>query len=106
MSKHGLITPPFFKIGKYFYNDPKHKKNGEFDVVTYDQKGYISYKCKFTNDSIDNDLISEEKRQISNADLPCYKLGFVSKNGFSKGIEKNGLNLYSLEDFYDEKLKD
>lgn len=106
MNKHGLIIPPFLKIGKYFYSDPKRKKSGEFDVVTFDPSGYISYECKFTNGPINNDIVSEEKRQILDASLPCYKLGFVSKNGFSKDLEKGDLNLYSLEDFYSDELKD
>ena len=28
-------------LGKYYYDDPKNKVNGEFDVVTLDKFGYI-----------------------------------------------------------------
>ena len=35
----GAIDPVIEKIGKYYYDDPKTKTNGEFDVVTLDEKG-------------------------------------------------------------------
>lgn len=28
------IEPVLYKIGKYYYDDPKNRVNGEFDVVT------------------------------------------------------------------------
>ena len=34
-------------LGKYYYDDPKNKVNGEFDVVTLDKFGYIFYEVKF-----------------------------------------------------------
>ena len=37
----GLMDEIFEKIGKYYYDDPVAKKNGEFDIVTQDDKGYI-----------------------------------------------------------------
>lgn len=105
-NKHKLINPPFLKIGKYFYNDRKRRKNGEFDVVTQDQNGYISYECKFTDELINKDVVLEEEKQIAEAGIPFYKLGFVSKSGFPKELEKKGLILYSLKDFYSEELRD
>ena len=39
-NKRGALPEVFEKIGKYYYNDPKTKRNGEFDVVTFDHKGY------------------------------------------------------------------
>ena len=40
----GLMDPVIEKIGKYYYDDPKTKTNGEFDVVTLDEKGYAFYR--------------------------------------------------------------
>ena len=36
----GNIEPVIEKIGKYYYDDPKTRTNGEFDVVTQDEIGY------------------------------------------------------------------
>ena len=35
------LEESFGLIGKYYYDDPKTKTNGEFDVVTEDETGYI-----------------------------------------------------------------
>ena len=42
----GNIDPVLEKIGKYYYDDPKTRSNGEFDVVSEDEKGYIFYEGK------------------------------------------------------------
>lgn len=34
----------FEKIGKYYYDDPVAKKNGEFDIVTQTIKAIFSMK--------------------------------------------------------------
>ena len=41
------MEEPFEKIGRYYYDIPKERRNGEFDIVTYDPKGYIFYEVKF-----------------------------------------------------------
>ena len=40
-NKNGEIDPVFEKIGKYYYDNPIEHTNGEFDVVTEDEKGYV-----------------------------------------------------------------
>ena len=40
-NRKGLMDEVFEKIGKYYYDDPIEKKNGEFDIVTLDDRGYI-----------------------------------------------------------------
>ena len=42
-NKAGEISPTLYKVGKYYYDDAKNKRNGEFDVVTLDKKGYTFY---------------------------------------------------------------
>lgn len=42
-NRKGLMDEVFEKIGKYYYDDPIEKKNGEFDIVTLDDRGYIFY---------------------------------------------------------------
>ena len=43
-NRKGLMDEIFEKIGKYYYDDPAEKKNGEFDIVTQDDRGIFSMK--------------------------------------------------------------
>lgn len=45
----GLIKPFIEDIGTYWYDNPKEKNNGQFDLVTKSKDGYIVYEVKFTN---------------------------------------------------------
>lgn len=101
----GFIKPPFFKIGTYSFNDAKAKKNYQFDVVTQDKNGFISYECKYAKNPIDIEVLNEEIRQTSASPLPFYNLGFISKNGFSSKEKYAGRITYTLEDFYAPDLK-
>lgn len=81
-NRKGLMDEIFEKIGKYYYDDPIEKKNGEFDIVTLDDNGYIFYESKFRKDPITESMIQNEIRQVQQTGLKCYKYGFFSKNGF------------------------
>lgn len=98
-NRQGEINPPLEKIGKYYYDDAKNKKNGEFDVVSLDEIGYIFYEVKFKNKPIDQKMIDEEIEQVKNTGLNCYKYGFVSKSGF-ENVNNENLILYTLDDLY------
>lgn len=87
-------------IGTHFFDKTRNKINREFDVVTKDKMGYISYECKYTNSPISLDVIEEEIRQTKNLNIRFYKLGFISKSGFEKNIDKDKYNCYELKDFY------
>lgn len=52
------------KIGKYYYDNPKEHNNGEFDVVTEDEKGYVFYEVKFKNKPITDEIIDKEIKQV------------------------------------------
>ena len=95
-----LINPIILKIGTYSFNDFKNKTNREFDVVTLDKNGYISYECKFTNSKINNKIVVEEEQQTKNLNITFYKLGFISKNGFSDDVDAEKYSCISLSDFY------
>ena len=86
-NKEGRITEPFEMIGKYYYDDPIHKKNGEFDIVTKDRLGYIFYECKYKNKVITNQIVQEEIQQVKDTGLLCYRYGFFSKHGFDDDID-------------------
>lgn len=96
----GKINPPLMDVGTYFYDDKKLKINRQFDVVTLDENGYISYECKYSNRKVDNKVIEEEIRQSKDLEIEFYKLGFISKSGFDKEVDKVKYNLFTLADFY------
>lgn len=81
-NRAGLIEPPFDRIGKYYYDDPKTRTNGEFDIVTEDPLGYAFYEAKFRREPISLSMIREEIRQVQATSLNCYKYGFFSRSGF------------------------
>lgn len=99
MNLENKIKPVLYKIGTYYYDDPKRKLNGEFDVVTLDKYGYKFYECKFTNGPIDDTNVLEEERQISYLAIGKVRLGFISKNGFNLSEPKD-YDYLTLEDLY------
>ena len=98
-NREGQIQPPFFKIGRFIYNDKAAHKNGEFDVMTEDEKGYCSYECKYRKKPVDMTTVHEEEYQISSLGLPFHRLGFFSRSGFD-GIDPGQYSLTSLDDIY------
>ena len=95
----GEIEPVIEKIGKYYYDDPVNHKNGEFDIVTQDEKGYIFYEAKYKSRPVTNGLIQKEIEQVRTTNLNCYGFGFFSKAGFSDKIDPS-VTTYTLEDLY------
>lgn len=81
-NRNGRIEPPFDKIGKYYYDDPKTRTNGEFDTVTEDPNGYIFYESKFRKEPLSLAMIQEEIKQVQATGLNCYKYGFISRSAF------------------------
>lgn len=99
LNSNHKITPVLYAIGKYYYDDPKNRKNGEFDVVTLDKNGYNFYEVKFINKPIDDSIVNEEEYQLENLKIKYNKLGFISKTGFNlKKPEK--YSLITLDDMY------
>ena len=81
-NRKGEIEPVIEKIGKYYYDNPVERTNGEFDVVTEDEKGYAFYEVKFRNKPITDEVIDKEIKQVEATGLNCYKYVFISKSGF------------------------
>ena len=75
-NRKGLMDEVFEKIGKYYYDDPIEKKNGEFDIVTLDDRGYIFYEAKFRKEPVTENVVRNEIRQVEQTGLECYKYGF------------------------------
>lgn len=100
MNRLGRIEEPFDRIGKYFYNDAANRKNGEFDIVTHDAKGYIFYEAKFRKHPVDEKMIRAEIEQVEKTGLCCYKYGFISRSGFDFPMQENVI-LISLKSLYE-----
>lgn len=100
-NKNGKINPPFRKIGKYYYDDPINRKNGEFDIVSEDINGFTFYECKYINEKVNEKIIKKEIEEVNKSPLKAKKYGFFSKNGFeiNEGLKEN-IKLYTLEDLY------
>ena len=95
----GRIEPVIEKIGKYYYDDPTNHANGEFDVVTYDEKGYVFYEVKFRKHPLSETMIKEEISQVEETRLNCYKYVFISRSGF-EGKETENIKFVNLEELF------
>lgn len=100
LNRENKLEVPFHKIGKYYYDDPINKKNGEFDIVSENKKGYIFYECKFKDTKITRKMMEEEIKQVKETGLSCYKYGFFSKSGFDEFMS-NELILVQIDDLYE-----
>ena len=98
-NRKGLMDEIFEKIGKYYYDDHAEKKNGEFDIVTQDDRGYIFYEAKFRKDPVTESIVQNEIRQVEQTGLKCYKYGFFSRGGFTCEKEENRI-LIELSELY------
>lgn len=100
LSRLHRIAPPVYEVGTYSFDDAKAKLNRQFDVVTRDRNGYTSYECKFTDAPVGQRVVEEEERQVRNLDIEFYRLGFISKSGFSDSVDPQKYILLTLGDLY------
>lgn len=99
MNREGKTETTFEKIGKYWYDDPKTKTNGEFDLVTEDADGYIFFEAKFRKEPLNRKTIDKEIEQVRNSGLNCYRYGFISASGFDD-VSGDDLILIELNNLY------
>ena len=98
-NRQGNIDPVFTEIGKYYYDNPSERKNGEFDIVTNDENGYIFYEAKFKSMPVSYGMIQKEIKQVNATTLHSYRYGFFSKSGFKDDIPKE-IICYTLDDLF------
>ncbi len=79
-NRAGVIEPTIEKIGKYYYDLPAERRNGEFDIVTQDENGYVFYEVKFRKEQISASVVREEIAQVKATGMDCYQYVFVSKS--------------------------
>lgn len=102
-NKVGKIDPVIEKIGKYYYDDPQKRTNGEFDIVTEDERGYVFYEVKFRKKQISDEMINEEIEQVRATGLECYKYVFFSRSGFNCE-KRDNVRLIELDELYFPEL--
>ena len=75
-------------IGSYYYDDPIHRKNGEFDVALEFADGYEIYEAKYYAQPMTLDEIHREVQQVEEIkELTVKKIGFIAINGFAEREE-------------------
>ena len=104
-NRKGKMEEAFERIGKYYYNLPKEKRNGEFDIVTLDPKGYIFYEVKFQSKPLSLKQMEKEIAQVEATGLHCYRYGFISRSGFEEAVhaeykKRKELLLLPLEELF------
>ena len=98
-NKAGEIEPVIENIGKYFYDNPDKRTNGEFDIVTEDESGYVSYEVKFRKKPVSDEMIDEEIEQVKATGIDCYKYVFFSRSGF-RCEKRDDVVLIALEEIF------
>ena len=75
-------------IGSYYYDDPAHRKNGEFDVALEFADGYEIYEAKYYAQPMTLDEIHREVQQVEEIkELTVKQIGFIAINGFAEREE-------------------
>ena len=98
-NREGKMEPPFFRVGRFVWNDRKRHLNGEFDCVTEDEKGLISYECKYRKKPLDMAVVREEEEQARKLGLGFRRFGFFSRSGFF-GVDPSIYPSFTLDDMY------
>ena len=87
-------------IGSYYYDDPKNRKNGEFDVALEHADGYSIMEAKYFIKPMEMDEIHREIGQVHEInELDVKQIGFISVNGFAE--KEDGCLYYTGADLYD-----
>ena len=98
LAKSGQL-PGITNIGTYYYDDPVHHRNGEFDIALEFGGEYQIYEAKYYRKPMALSEIHKEIGQIRDIkSLNVPQLGFISVNGFEK--QEDGFCYYTGEDLY------
>ena len=97
-AKKGLL-PGITNIGTYYYDDPVHHRNGEFDIALEFGDHYQIFEAKYYRKPMSLSEIHKEIGQIRDiGSLNAAQVGFIAVNGFEK--QEDGFSYYSGEDLY------
>ncbi len=99
-NRAGEISPVIERIGKYYYDLPAERRNGEFDIVTQDENGYIFYEVKFRKEYIPASVIREEISQVKAAGMNCYQYVFISRSPVILDGVEDPVTVITLKDLW------
>ena len=99
-NRQGKLSIPFEAIGNYCYTLFRTHQNGEFDIVTHDDHGDIFYEAMFGKDTITEQMMEHEIKQVNATGLHCYRYGFFSQAG-CESCERPDIITYDLQDLYE-----
>lgn len=104
-NKRKELSPRLLALGNYAYSykDDATKKwiNGEFDLVSQDERGYSDYECKYRSHALTLEDIAKERASVAKSKVPFYRIGFFSRKGYAVGLHSSDeLPLYTLDDLY------
>jgi hypothetical protein len=100
-NRAGLMNPIFEKIGKYYYDDAENHTNGEFDIVTEDENGYVFYEVKFKGHTISEADVRLEIEQVNRTGMSCYRYVFITRAGIEKADMQNVEHI-SINELFEE----
>lgn len=91
-----------YAILEGYYDNPVHRKNGEFDVALEFADGYEIYEAKYYAQPMPLDEIHREVQQVEEIkELTVKKIGFIAINGFAEKEEPylylDGNNIFANE---------
>lgn len=101
-NRAGKISPPFENIGRYSYDLPKEHKNGEFDIVTEDENGYVFYEAKFRREKISASMVRKEIEQVKATGMKCYRYAFLSKSDVDLNGIEDPVEVILLDDLWQD----
>ena len=98
LARNGQL-PGITNIGTFYYDDPVHHRNGEFDVALEFGDRYQIFEAKYYKKPMTSGEIQKEARQIRDIEsLNIVHLGFIAVNGFEK--QEDEYSYYNGEDLY------
>lgn len=93
--------PKISNIGTYYYDDPKNKQNGEFDVVLEQDNGFVICEVKYFKEKLTKAIIYNEVEKIKEiTELKVTGICFVSCNGFDEENKSyiTGAEIYNVKE--------
>ena len=97
-AKAGAL-PGVRNIGSYYYDNPKERTNGEFDVALDYGDAVAIYEAKYLKQPMTPDEIHHEVSQIDKIpSLTVSRIGFISVNGFAE--KEEGYSYLTGEDLF------
>ena len=88
-------------VGKYYYDNPVARTNGEFDVALLNKDNSVQIiEVKYLIDKVNQSMVYQELSQINQIqESKIDKVGFISINGFDNNIA--GLDyMFDGDDIY------